>query len=37
MKFEELTAVPPGVTTEMGPVVAWDGTEAVILVSELTV
>jgi hypothetical protein len=35
-KFVELVAVPPGVTTEIGPEVAPRGTMAVIEVSELT-
>lgn len=37
VKFVELCAVPPGVVTEMGPVLAPDGTVAVIWVSELKV
>jgi len=35
VKFVELVAVPPGVVTEIGPVVAADGTVAMICVSEL--
>jgi hypothetical protein len=37
VKLLELAAVPPGVITEMGPLVAPAGTVAVICVSELTV
>lgn len=37
MKSDELVAVPSGVVTEMGPVVAPLGTVALILVFELTV
>jgi hypothetical protein len=37
VKFVELVAVPPGVVTRMGPVVAVAGTVAVICVSEFTV
>jgi hypothetical protein len=37
VKLEELVAVPPGVVTLMGPVVAPEGTVAVILVEEFTV
>jgi hypothetical protein len=33
----ELVAVPPGVVTEIGPVVAPLGTVAVMLVGDLTV
>ena len=37
MKFVELVAVPPGVVTRIGPVVAVAGTVAVIRVAEFTV
>jgi hypothetical protein len=37
VKFEGLAAVPPGVVTPIGPVVAPVGTTAVICVAELTV
>ena len=37
MKLEVLVAVPPGVVTEIGPVLPPLGTEAVICVAELTV
>ena len=37
VKLEELVAVPPGAETEIGPVVAPEGTVAVIWVSETTV
>src|SRR2546430_12896832 len=36
VKSDELTAVPPGVVTEIGPVVAPDGTAVVIDVSSCT-
>jgi hypothetical protein len=36
VKFVVLVAVPPGVATAIGPVVAPDGTVAVICVAELT-
>ncbi|MFY9579040.1 MAG: hypothetical protein WAQ33_06925 [Gaiellaceae bacterium] len=37
MKLPLLVACPPGVVTEIGPLVAADGTVAVICVLELTV
>jgi hypothetical protein len=37
VKEPELVAVPPGVVTEIGPLVAPTGTVAVICVSEFTV
>ena len=37
VKMEVLTAVPPGVLTPTGPVIAPEGTVAVTLVSEFTV
>src|SRR6202007_2827523 len=37
VKLPALVAVPPGVVTLIGPLVAPDGTVAVIVVAELTV